>query len=67
MAKPKCVKCDSTTFEHKLTKVDDEIYNFIQCSTCGAVVGVIERESTNEWLKAIYLRLDDLTSRNKLD
>ena len=62
MAKPKCVQCNSTTFEHKLTKVDDEIYNFIICATCGTVVGVIERESINEWLKAIYHRLDDLIS-----
>ena len=44
MAVSKCVKCDGMFFELKeVTPRDSEFkLNFVQCATCGAVVGVLE-------------------------
>ena len=36
MPKPKCPKCESTTFE--LVFIDDFFMSFICCSDCGTVV-----------------------------
>lgn len=44
MATSTCIKCNSTTFEVKETKVigSPHIILFIQCSSCGGVVGLID-------------------------
>ena len=64
MAKPKCVLCNSNTFEHQLAKIEGKPFLFVQCKDCGGVVGVLDHENPNDWLKAIYHRLDDLISRS---
>ena len=64
MAKPKCVKCDSNTFEHQLSKIESKPFLFVQCKNCGGVVGVIDHENPNDWLRMIYDRLDDMISRS---
>ena len=42
MAYSKCPKCDSTSFEMQEAKVSGARFKlmFIQCSRCGAVIGV---------------------------
>ena len=44
MAVSMCPKCDSTLFELKEGKIEHAKfkYNFIQCATCGVVVGVVD-------------------------
>lgn len=59
MPKPKCVSCNSTSFEHKLVKIEEKPFSFVQCSACGGVVGVLEHESSVDYLRAIFMKLDD--------
>ncbi|WP_336916689.1 hypothetical protein [Acinetobacter modestus] len=52
MARSKCGSCNSTSFELlEKSDVKGSAYPvaFIQCSSCGAVVGVLE-EKNSEWL-----------------
>lgn len=43
MAISKCVKCNSTSFEVKTMDVGAKFkIAFVQCSSCGGVVGVLE-------------------------
>ncbi len=44
MAMSTCVKCNSTSFEiREVTPQDSNFrYNFIQCTKCGGVVGVVD-------------------------
>lgn len=44
MATSKCPKCDSVSFETVAKSIDGSRFkvNFIQCSRCGSVVGVLE-------------------------
>lgn len=43
MAMSKCSKCDCTRFELKEANISGSAYRmfFVQCSSCGAVVGVV--------------------------
>lgn len=43
MAISKCSKCDCTRFEMKEATVSGSAYRqyFVQCASCGAVVGVV--------------------------
>lgn len=43
MAISKCSKCDCTRFELKEANISGSAYRmyFVQCSSCGAVVGVV--------------------------
>lgn len=52
MAKSKCGSCNSTSFELvEKSDVKGSAYPvaFVQCSSCGSVVGVLE-EKNSEWL-----------------
>jgi hypothetical protein len=44
MATSKCPKCDNKSFELKSAKIKDcrPDLNFIQCASCGAVIGVLD-------------------------
>ena len=47
MASTKCAVCGSRSFDLKHTKVSNSAFklNFVQCSSCGAAVGVQEFEN----------------------
>lgn len=62
-----CVKCDGVSFEMVEGSVQNSnfVYQFIQCNSCGGVVGVVESEYIsamleiqNRALKTIAARLD---------
>ena len=60
MATSTCPKCANTSFECvEALNVKDLGYehNFIQCVSCGAVVGVIERYNFGEKLKELEYKL----------
>lgn len=44
MAVSSCPKCGNFTFEMKVVEPRDSNYklNFVQCASCGAVVGVLD-------------------------
>ena len=55
MATSSCSKCSSDTFEkkeHVLSGSDFKV-NFVQCSVCGAVVGVMSYHDTHTLLDQI--------------
>lgn len=55
MAQSKCIKCDNTRFELKETEPMKAAhkYNFVQCTQCGGVVGVVEFFNTGDLLAQI--------------
>ena len=59
MATSKCPKCDSTSFEMKETLPRGSEYKvmFIQCSLCGAVVGVTDYFNTAVLIKKLAAKL----------
>jgi hypothetical protein len=59
MALSTCIKCGSTLFEVKqVTPLGSNfILNFIQCSNCGGVVGVVEYLNIGAELQEIKRRL----------
>lgn len=59
MATSKCVKCDSTRFEIKQANISGSnfILYFIQCASCGGVVGVVEAENIGAKLTKIARKL----------
>jgi predicted nucleic-acid-binding Zn-ribbon protein len=54
-----CPKCQSHNFEVKNVKPEKSVYElmFIQCSSCGCVVGVLEKENINANLKEVKDKL----------
>ncbi len=59
MAQSKCPRCDSTSFEAKLANISGTHfpYMFIQCSSCGTVVGVSEAENVPNLLHQLAEKL----------
>jgi hypothetical protein len=61
MATSRCPRpeCSSTSFEIKELKVRDAVYrmNAVQCSTCGAVVGVRDYQNASVLLDALAKKL----------
>lgn len=59
MATSKCPKCDSTRFELKEAVISGCNYKhfFIQCASCGAVIGVIPYHYTNALLEKLANKL----------
>jgi hypothetical protein len=50
MATPTCLKCGGTQFEHKevsLKRFRPKL-TFVQCSSCGGVVGVLDHSMAEE-------------------
>lgn len=60
MAMSTCVKCGSTRFEIKLAEPHNSNFkvNFVQCSSCGGVVGVMEYYSTGGLIKDLAKKLN---------
>ena len=59
MASSTCIKCGHTTFEMAESAISGLRFkrDFLQCSKCGGVVGVIEADNLNARLDAIEERL----------
>ncbi len=59
MATSSCPKCDGTTFEMKEGKVEKSVFRlmFVQCKSCGAVVGVTEYFNTSGMLQKLAKKL----------
>lgn len=53
MARSKCSKCEHTSFEVKSVEPTGYGFkvNFVQCSSCGAVVGVLDHFNIGQLLK----------------
>lgn len=45
MASSKCPVCPNTSFELKEVRFSGIRFNFVQCSDCGSVVGILEDRS----------------------
>ncbi len=54
-----CPKCPGTSFELVEARIRDSefIHFFVQCSSCGCVVGVMEAACVNDQLRQIAERL----------
>lgn len=59
MATSTCPKCDSTKFEMKENSPADSIYKimFIQCASCGAVVGTTDFFNVPDLVRKLALQL----------
>jgi len=59
MAMSTCIKCGSSSFEMKENEPRHSAwkYMFIQCSSCGGVVGVVEYLNLGSVLQKIAKRL----------
>lgn len=59
MATSKCSKCNCTNFEMKEANIIGSKfkYYFIQCASCGAVIGVVPYHNTNVLLEQIANKL----------
>lgn len=60
MAVSSCPKCPGKTFEMVEARIRDSrfVHHFIQCSSCGCVVGAMEAYSVNDQLRQIAEKLD---------
>ncbi|ANI16644.1 hypothetical protein A9C11_22910 [Pseudomonas citronellolis] len=65
MAISKCIKCDSSQFELKQASISGcrFIMNFVQCSHCGGVVGVIETDHLGLKLENLAKEVDQIKRR----
>lgn len=59
MARSTCPKCDSTRFEVAVAEPKDSRFkvNFVQCASCGAVVGVMDYYNVPSLLDKIAAKL----------
>jgi hypothetical protein len=59
MATSKCVKCDSHRFELVEQTPARAVfkYNFVQCASCGGVVGVVEYFNIGGMLQTLAKKL----------
>jgi uncharacterized C2H2 Zn-finger protein len=59
MALSKCPKCDNHFFEMKEAEPTNSAYkvNFLQCSRCGAVVGVMDYFSVGTLIRKLIKAL----------
>lgn len=60
MAMSKCSKCDCTRFELKEANISGSAFQqcFIQCASCGAVVGVIPFTNTEYLIRRLAEKLN---------
>ena len=70
MAISKCIKCGGTIFELREANIQNARYKmyFVQCSSCGGVVGAIpfydpgiEAHQVNEKIDKVKSALDDIS------
>ncbi len=59
MAQSKCPKCENEKFEIQDKSLPGSSYQvaFVQCSKCGTVVGVIDKNDAAALLRPIYKKL----------
>lgn len=59
MAISKCPKCDCTRFELKEANISGSAYRmyFVQCSSCGAVVGLVPFNNTEFLIRRLANKL----------
>lgn len=59
MANSKCIKCDSTRFELKQANISGAsfILFFVQCASCGGVVGVVEASNIGAKIDGLAKKL----------
>ena len=59
MADSKCASCGNTSFELKEAKIEHckFRFNFIQCASCGAVIGLIDYNHVPTLLNQIIAKL----------
>ena len=59
MAQSKCAECGNTSFEIEYKSPSGSRYKiaFVQCSKCGAVVGITDRNDTAALLEPIRKKL----------
>lgn len=60
MATSQCSKCGCTSFEMVSAKIKGSAFNFyfIQCSSCGTVVGITEYYNIGERLNKLAKKLN---------
>jgi len=60
MAISTCTKCDNTQFEVKEVSPRESnfILNFVQCNSCGAVIGVIDYFNVGELIHQLAEELN---------
>ncbi len=63
MATPKCVKCGNTQFETKEStpKNSPFIVTFVQCASCGGVIGVMDFYNIGQELQDIKKAIEKIT------
>ena len=59
MAISKCTKCDNTNFEVKIVDPAESNFkfNFVQCTSCGGVVGVLDYWNIGELIHQLAEQL----------
>jgi hypothetical protein len=59
MALPTCVKCGQHQFEVREVEPNDSNFklNFVQCGSCGGVVGVMDYSNIGSLLEALAQKL----------
>ena len=62
MATSTCAKCGNDSFEVKEAKIKGTTFKhyFVQCSSCGAPIGILENDNATENFFAIRKELADL-------
>lgn len=68
MAASTCQKCGKTSFEMapaNIAKSTHQLF-FIQCASCGAVVGIQESENLSHSLSALTKKIDDIARKISL-
>jgi ribosomal protein S27AE len=65
MPESKCAKCDATEFEMVPAKIKNTKFHhkFAQCSKCGAVLGVLESDSSAQGIVDILNLLKSMEAR----
>ncbi len=66
MAYSKCPKCENKQFEVKLNSPANSNYQllFVQCSSCGTVIGTMDYSNIGARLNEIEKKIDNLNSSN---
>lgn len=65
MARPKCPKCENTTFLNSevTPQGSNFVLTFVHCSSCGAIVGVMDYynigQQIRELAKALNVRISE--------
>jgi transcription initiation factor TFIIIB Brf1 subunit/transcription initiation factor TFIIB len=63
MANSKCPKCESTSFEVVINSPKGSAYKmaFVQCSSCGCVVGIMDYYNIGTKVSDLEKKIDNLS------